>query len=891
MTRLFFLPAVLALFFATQTSARAVGNLVVNSGFEEGASPWQENNWQKNDAEFERDTVNPHSGASSYKMHFRKAIGGSSLQFFYPQLPIKAGQTLRVSYWARGISNGPPLHLIMRKGSEPFPAYFRAEAVPVEQWQEFSYTLTLPQKLDAENCQIVFLIKAPGKVWVDDVSVIELPAVEGGAAPMANPIRNGSFEVGRDGWTSSFREREFGTLWEESGSDSPSPEHAALNIGTAPEAPHGRSFLSLQVDPGARATLTSGYFPGRYGHPMRLKFSLRADADRAFQVAVGSGKNANTRFDGRATLKATPQWKTYEVPVTLKAAPEGHYCIDFDFDVPGRYDLDAVSIVEDDQTVGTLFPTAVAIEPVAEAPVAHLYSLGQPAEFRLLVAGTKERASQDYKMTVFDFLDRPVAWQTISAKSDDKGYAEAAFSVPTARFGAFRLEVRSAAAESTSVLAWITKLVRGPETLPIEPIAAEQIYSVLPFLPPPEERPDSFFGGHADFTSYNLEIARKAGFRWLRLYPPLSTLWMSVEPRPGEWRFRPEGAARARAAGFRLLGLLGTAPSFAANLNPKDAERPRWSRSYPPVDIGRWKDYVTRCFNAFSPHVEAWEVWNEPDGDFLRVRPGQNKADVYMSLLRAAREAIETSGKPTTLVGPALASINAPLGWEILEKGAGQFLDAFSFHFYSLEAGGGSPDIAYLAPLLSRYRTFRSREDQPMPLWHTEGGAFLQGSQSWLQTYRVPHSSTVTPSEAASSMIRAALYFKASGVKRYFDYQLGASAAGRRIHSDITCGFIDVTGIPGIGIAAHAAMVSLTEDASPVGFESREVGDATVQIARFRAPHAAIEAYWSASELPLAQIRPPSPSAEVRDLMGNTIPYDQAQVGKHPIYVSAPVSP
>ncbi|PTX95131.1 hypothetical protein DB345_12630 [Spartobacteria bacterium LR76] len=866
-------------------------NLVTNSGFENGNAPWQENNWLRNDARFELDPVNPHGGAFSYKMHFRRAIGGSALQFFYPQVAIKAGQTLKISYWARGISNGPPLHVILRKGSEPYTTYFRAESVPVEQWQEFSYTMTLPTSIDADNSQLVFLIKAPGQVWIDDVSITELPSVEEGAPPVVSSLRNGSFEVGRDGWTATFRERDFGTLWEESGSNSPSPESAILNIRSEPGTPHGRNFLSMQVDPNCRATLSSGYFPARYGHPMRLKFSLRSDGEKEFQVAIASGKNANTRFDGRTTLKATPQWKTYDVPVTLKAAPGGSYCIDFDFNNPGRYDLDAVSIVEADHPPRELFPASLAIEPSADAPAAHLYGQHQPARFRLLAAGMPPRQSVDYQVTAYDFGGHPISQQTVQMQPDETGFGETAFTVPTDRFGAFRLEARRISSEASGFLSWITSLVNGQQKRAPSEIAAEQIYSVLPALPPPAERPDSFFGGHVDFTSYNLEIARKGGFRWLRLYPPLSTLWMSVEHHPGQWNFRTEGADRARREGFRLLGVFATAPSFAADLNPKDPERPRWTRSYPPADLARWKEYVTRCFNAFHAQVEAWEVWNEPDGDYLRIRPGQDKAAVYAQILQATREALDASGKPTTLIGPALASINAPLGWEILEMGAGRFLDAFSFHFYSLEAGGGSPDTAFVTPLLARYRTFSNREGLPMPLWHTEGGAFLQGSQSWLETYRVPHSSSVTPSEAAASMVRAALYFKASGVKRYFDYQLGTSPAGRKVHEDITCGFIDVTGIPGPGIAAHAAMVALTEDASPVGFESRAIGDVTIQVARFRSDHGSIEACWSAGELPLSQVFPASSVVEVKDLMGNVIPYDQARVSKFPVYIRTQATP
>ncbi len=888
MNRFLFLVSCLSvtLAFADATPAP---NLISNPGFEEGTAPWAENNWLRNEVRFLRDKVNPHSGDFSYKMQFTKSIHGSLTQFLYPGFAVRPNQTLRVSYWARGISNGPALHLLMRRGEEPYTVHFRAESIPTEQWQEFVYTMSLPPKLDTETVQLVFQLRGVGTIWVDDVSVTEMPAVEEGAVPRENPIRNASFEVGRDGWTGTFRTREFGTAWEESGSNSPSPEGSRLTTTEASDAPQGQRYLSFDVPNQSRAVVTSAYFPARYGRPMNLKFTLRASAPVSFHASIASGKNGNVRLDGGSTLQATGEWKTYTVPVTLKPAPNGVYCVFFEFPQSARYDIDAVTLTENENPEVTLFPPAVSISPTAQTPTAHLYSLNQSGQFQLQVAGAKGAPNWPCVVTVRDYLDQSVAQTEVNVLLNADGYGRATFPVPTNRYGAFRIEVQrrgeSAIQESPSWWQrWLgPKPVNAAKTT-TGPLLAEQIYSVLPDLPAPSERPDSYFGSHVDLNSYNLEIARRAGFRWLRLYPPLMTQWMAMEHTPGQWNFQTESLTKAKAQGFRLLANLGTAPNFAADVDPK-GEKARWTRSYPPADLNRWKDYVVRCFNAFSPTVDAWEIWNEPDGGYLKVRPGLDKTEVYFALVKAAREALDSTGKSPFVIGPAIASINAPLGWGILDKGAAEYLDAFSFHFYSLAAGGNNPDIDFLDSVMARYATYRGKNQAPLELWHTEGGIYLAGSQSWLQTYRIPPSSAATPSQGAASMVRSAIYFKANGVKRHFAYQSGTSEAGRRTPEDITCGFIDVTGIPGPGIAAHAAMVAQVEDAHGAGFESRLVENVPVHIAHFTTAKEKVDVYWAESSLALTKLLGTSFAGKVFDVMGNPLSVKNAEVGEYPVYI------
>ena len=172
-----------------------------------------------------------------------------------------------------------------------------------------------------------------------------------------------------------------------------------------------------------------------------------------------------------------------------------------------------------------------------------------------------------------------------------------------------------------------------------------------------------------------------------------------------------------------------------------------------------------------------------------------------------------------------------------------------------------------------------------MPLWHTEGGMYLQGGHSWLASYRMPSSSPAKKQNAAAAMVRAALFFKAMGVKHYFDFELATTAAGQEVNGDMTAGFIEVTGIPGPGIAAHAAMVAITEDAAPAGFENFGYRSARVKLAHFKNDKGDIDVYWSDLPVPVKAIAKLKPQDKVLDMMGNPVALQLAQTGEFPLYI------
>ncbi|MDR1011029.1 MAG: hypothetical protein LBM04_07845, partial [Opitutaceae bacterium] len=758
--------ALATLFALAPTHLRAADeagpNLLPNPGFEapdHAPWTWDDSYYGKPEGRAKLVTDNPHSGNQS--------VWNGEGHFTLMKMPARKGTAVELRFWARGMVNTAPVTVIMRQWQPTDRVIFRTEQAFGAEWQEYVFRALIPEDTpDNASIYLGFWLHAPGGYWLDDISLRELPARESGDPPTLNPIRNPSFEAGSDGWTAMLRRPEFNDTWEwqiETGNAYPSQDSRLLSmVGEKP--PHGRRHLSFVLKPGGFAVLTSAYFPARYGRKMNLVFWARTDVPHSFLAGIAGGKNQGTFFEPVRQFTSA-KWQKHTIPVLLKPSIGGLYVVKFQISQPGVYQFDAFSITEEGQPAPELYPPSMSVQPAPSAPPGNMFSRGDKAVFRLVVADEKPKTDRSYRLTIVDWQDSRVSGGRINVTTDTDGAAGMEFAVPTTKYGAYRIKVRAADAPETQV-------------------DAEQIYTVLPDLPPPGDRPDSFFGNHVDLSPYNLEVARRAGFRWLRLYPPLLTKWMVLEPKPGQWRFRTEDLERAKTAGFQILGSFDTAPDWAADIDPKSPVKNRWSRAYPPANLDAWKNYVTRAFETLSPYIDAWELWNEPDGGYMQVRPDVKKDDVILSLLAATRDALDTTGKPYQLLAPAVSRIEADLLQKILDRGAASKMDALSFHYYNFGAGGNNPETDFLQKMLAHYRTYKNHAGETMPLWQSEGGTYISGGHSWLETYRIPPSSSMKPAQSAAAMVRAALFFKAEGVKRYIGFATHAVETGRNTQTD-----------------------------------------------------------------------------------------------------------
>ena len=100
------------------------------------------------------------------------------------------------------------------------------------------------------------------------------------------------------------------------------------------------------------------------------------------------------------------------------------------------------------------------------------------------------------------------------------------------------------------------------------------------------------------------------GFRWLRTHDiTFATAWWVAEPQPGKWVFDSSDFQRARAHGFKILGLLYRPPKWALGLT-EAGKSVEWMRCL-PKDMTLWDRYVRKTVGAFKPYVSAWELGNE----------------------------------------------------------------------------------------------------------------------------------------------------------------------------------------------------------------------------------------------------------------------------------------
>ena len=839
-------------------------NLIKNPSFENPSDKyiWIQNNWARNDVEFALDPVNPHSGKYSQRITLKKTTGGRpALELNYPKLPVTPGMCLRLAFWMRGPANSRPITVQIHKTTPPWTTYFSADVGLTDSWSQSTFNIVLPPNVDTKDTALAFTMQEENTYWVDDVSLTNLVIPEG--PPVAgNQVRNGSFEVGRDHWYAAYREI---------GNDHGFFNLTKLATEAASDAPQGRSALRWDIPQMMKSTLTSCYFPIRPNHPDTVSFWVKAPVPGAsFKISLNQGKFPNVITAGSKEFKAVDaNWHRYDFAVTPSPSGSGTYFLQMDVTRAGTYLIDAVSVIE-----GTTPPAAYPAPPAEigwgasqDAPSGNLFYENDRISFPLLARAAPGVRAVLVRLRIVDFREHELIHWSTNVTLDSAGYGQTDVMLPSNRFGGFKVEAYLGA--------------DAPGALPED----ELIYSVVVRLKPAGQVADSFFGAHCRLTPYNLDVADRLGVRWLRLNWPLTTKWMTVEPEKGHFDFYTDGVKYARSRGFHILGMFDTTPWFYADGDPALTRKSAPYDSFGPKDWNAWRTYVQKTSEAYAPYIHDWEIWNEPDGGFLQVPPGKDKAAVYAKIVHETRAAVEDGHFDFNLVGGCEAHLVGPFTLKQLQLGAGGDVDTFSFHLYTEER---SPDEAKpaLADMLTQLRQFTNRSGKVPELWDTEGGMWVNEGRSWRASAEIPTSAGTNIADTTNATIRMIAGLKALGVKKFFYYGTGADPWGRICFRDECSGLIDIQGTPNPAGAAYAAAVCFLESADPVGLDVKDVGRSKVSLARFRAGDKAIAVLWSRTPAELGSIPDLDwTKASGYDLFGNPVDLsEKTAVTIDPIY-------
>jgi hypothetical protein len=198
---------------------------------------------------------------------------------------------------------------------------------------------------------------------------------------------------------------------------------------------------------------------------------------------------------------------------------------------------------------------------------------------------------------------------------------------------------------------------------------AENVFSVKisPHRFASDLRPDSPFGINTAFgpetsdLEERLRSCQEAGIKWGRQ----DFTWKRIERERGLYEFEPYErlVERCRARGILLFGNLAYAPPF------HDPRTPEGVEAYCAL--------ARAAAKRFEGRVDAWQIWNEPNGGFWKGTPEE-----YARLLAASGKAIHEANPKAKVLGLNMAFCDVLWAEKVLGLIPYDSFDVACFHPY-----------------------------------------------------------------------------------------------------------------------------------------------------------------------------------------------------------------
>jgi hypothetical protein len=218
------------------------------------------------------------------------------------------------------------------------------------------------------------------------------------------------------------------------------------------------------------------------------------------------------------------------------------------------------------------------------------------------------------------------------------------------------------------------------------------------FSPHPERRVGMNLDLMGKRGELEARLAHNAGVSWVRV----AFDWNTLEPRPGEWNWRPldDVMKRCKRYGFSVLGLLG----YWAG----------WSEPLTQKGFQQYENYVEQVVRRYGDRVHFWEPWNEPN---IFYWPGT--AEQYAQLLQHCYTAAKRAKPQAQIVGFCAAGTGLDFMRSVLKTNGKPFCDAVSIHPYTAPTPPDKTNV--LRDIDEIHKLFMSY-GADLPIWITEVG-------------------------------------------------------------------------------------------------------------------------------------------------------------------------
>jgi hypothetical protein len=299
----------------------------------------------------------------------------------------------------------------------------------------------------------------------------------------------------------------------------------------------------------------------------------------------------------------------------------------------------------------------------------------------------------------------------------------------------------------------------------------EVLFGVVPHPQVAGPDPQSSMGIHSNFTDFQYGALQRLGIKWDRAMSPGSFFrWSLIEPVEGQITWHDDKIDTARRWGIQIMGTIG------------EGSWPAWADAGGKPDLAKWQTFVRELVNHYRGRVQAWEIWNEPNGTFA--------PDFYARMLKLAAEAIrqvDPNAKVVAMGGPGspdyITSVIKELERQYPQWPWRNYVDVLSMHMYpSVETAAPSnpaPGQDFGKRVVSVYNK---------PVWNTEGGSwdsgFFHGSNAplvlWgpsLFPFQTGYPYTESSPHAVENVAINFIETIGNGMGKYFYYDFRTAAS------------------------------------------------------------------------------------------------------------------
>ncbi len=304
--------------------------------------------------------------------------------------------------------------------------------------------------------------------------------------------------------------------------------------------------------------------------------------------------------------------------------------------------------------------------------------------------------------------------------------------------------------------AWLTVAAARPAAAPgASPIRLQTPATAIPKL---------FFGMHIHRLATTTPWPSISFGTW-RLWDTYAA-WPSLEPQKGKWEFAAldKYVASAEQNHVEIFLPLALSPVWASS-RPEEKSGYGPGNAAPPTDLEDWKNYVRTVATRYKGHINAYEIWNEPNlkGFYTGSPAGLVQlACAAYQILKQVDSSVEVSSPPFT------GTNGLTIFDQYLKAGGGKCTDIIGYHFYVNPA---PPEE--MVPLIQQVEQIMKNDGQGnKPLWDTETGWAMQNKEGTVKAAPGKgFNSIVFPEdESAAYLARAYVLSWASGISRLYWY-------------------------------------------------------------------------------------------------------------------------